>query len=149
MGNIISQQCSFYQLKLEETVFNMYGEAANEKYYNGPYLFFCLIEHPDQTQPTDEFGVNWEWRPTFRLLRDDLVAANVVPQIGDIILYQEGYYEIDGTNVNQFFVGKDPDYPNSINPLNPGLDQFGWDVSIICTTHYIPADKVGITKERT
>ena len=46
-------------------------------------------------------------------------------------------------------------YPNnnsdgSDNPLNPGLDQFGANLSIICETYYIPADKVAISpfKER-
>ena len=33
MGNIITQQCSVYQFKLEETKVNLYGEAAEEKYF--------------------------------------------------------------------------------------------------------------------
>ena len=43
MGNIITQQCAIYQFRLEETKVNIYGEAADEKYYNGPFLFNCLI----------------------------------------------------------------------------------------------------------
>jgi hypothetical protein len=39
-----------------------------------------------------------------------------VPQIGDIIFYETAYYEIVATNANQYFVGKDPDYPNILNP---------------------------------
>jgi hypothetical protein len=39
MGNIISQQCSFFKLRLSQTNFNMYGEAAEEKYYDGPILY--------------------------------------------------------------------------------------------------------------
>jgi hypothetical protein len=72
----------------------------------------------------------------------------LVPEVGDIILYEESYYEIDNTNANRFFMGKDPDYPNEPNPLNPGLANFGSNISIICSTHYVPADKVGITRER-
>jgi arginine exporter protein ArgO len=38
------------------------------------------------------------------------------------------------------------------NTFLPGkeiwLSEFGYDVSIICSTHYIPADKVGLSKER-
>jgi hypothetical protein len=45
-------------------------------------------------------------------------------------------------------MGKNPDYPNSPQIQNPGLDQFGYNVSIICETHYVPADKVGISQER-
>ena len=58
-------------------------------------------------------------------------------------MWYEGYYEVDSIVSNQLFVGKDPDYAYS-----EGLDQFGYDVSIICQTHYVPADKLGITKER-
>ena len=166
MGNIISQECSFYKLRLDQTNFNMYGEAANEKYYDGPILLYSMIENPSQTQPTDDMGVSFDWKPTFRFLRDDLLnkmldfneyyefnsiyGANLVPQIGDIIYYQTAYFEIYATNANQFFVGKDPDYPNNVQPegFNPGLENFGWNTSIICQTTYIPADKVGITRER-
>jgi len=182
MGNIMSQQCSFFKLRLSQTNFNMYGEAAEEKYYDGPILLYAVIENPPQTQPTDEMGVSFDWKPTFRFLRDDLLnklqgyngqtdnfnnssniyGANLVPQIGDVIYYQTAYFEVVATNANQFFVGKDPDYPNNPQPSNPagatyplpdplwnpGLDQFGWDTSIICQTAYIPADRVGISLER-
>ena len=174
MGNIISQQAAFYKLRLNQTNFNMYGEAAEQKYYDGPILLYTLIDLPDQEWSTDDLGVNFNWKPTFRFLRDDLLnklqdfnedtiyGANLVPQPGDIILYETAYYEVTSTNAAQYFVGKDPDYPNSPQPSNPpgatyplpsplwnpGLDEFGYNVSIICQTTYIPADKVGITLER-
>ena len=66
MGNIISQQAAFYKLRLSQTNFNMYGEAAQEKYYDGPILLYCLIDLPDQTQPIDELGSTFDWKPTFK-----------------------------------------------------------------------------------
>ena len=46
-------------------------------------------------------------------------------------------------------------YPNNNsdgtpNPLNPNLQLFGSNLSILCSTYYIPADKVAISpfKER-
>ena len=161
MGNVITQQCAFYKYKLEETKVNIYGEAAEEKYYMGPVLLNCLIERTPQEFPETDLGADFSWGITFRFLRDDLLdknkdfnidtdlyGANLVPEVGDIILYQEGYYEIDNTNSNQYFFGKNPDYPNEVNPLNPGLENFGSSISIICETHYVPADKLGISRER-
>jgi hypothetical protein len=161
MGNVITQQCAFYKYKLEETKVNIYGEAAEEKYYMGPVLLNCLIERTDQDFPDTDLGVDFTWGITFKFLRDDLLdknkdfnidtdlyGANLVPEVGDIILYQEGYYEIDSTNANQYFLGKNPDYPNETNPLNPGLENFGSSISIICKTHAVPSDKVGISRER-
>ena len=174
MGNIISQQAAFYKLRLSQTNFNMYGESSEAKFYDGPILLYTLIDLPDQEWSTDDLGVNFNWKPTFRFLRDDLLdklkdfnedtiyGANLVPQPGDIILYETAYYEVTATNAAQYFVGKDPDYPNDPQPSNPAgatyplpsplwnpnLDEFGYNVSIICQTTYVPADKVGITLER-
>ena len=148
LGDIITQQCVYYKLNLEETKVNMYGEASGGRFYGSPVILNALISREGQNQPTNDFGVDFAWNIEFRFFRDDLVDANVIPEVGDIIMYQEGYYEVDGTNANQYFAGKNPDYPYNTNPLNPGLEDFGTSVSIICTTHYVPADRVQITRER-
>ena len=150
MGNIITQQCALYQFKLEETKVNLYGEAAGEKYYDGPFLFNVLISREDQSYSTSDEGVGFGQGIQFYFLRDDLVDANVVPNVGDIVLYQERYYGVQGTVSNQYWGGKNPDYPNNENPLNSGLEEFGSSISILVSTYYIPADKVAISqyKER-
>ena len=149
LGNIVTQQCVYYKLRLNETKVNMYGEAAGARYYKEPVIFNALIERGDQEYPDDDIlGVNFNRSLDFKFFRDDLVDADVVPEVGDIIMYYEGYYEVDSTIGNQYFVGKDPRYPYNTNPLNPGLENFGANISIICKTHYTPADKVQITKER-
>ena len=156
MGDIISQQCVYYKFKLEETKVNLYGEAAEEKYYNGPFLFNVLINRNDQSYPGGNFElITQEQNIDFFFLRDDLVKADVVPEVGDIILYQESYYGVQSTISNQYWGGKNPSYPNNDydgtpNPLNPGLENFGESVSILASTYYIPSDKVSISpyKER-
>jgi hypothetical protein len=148
LWDIVTQQCSFYKYNLGETVVNIYGEASKEKYYDGPTLFNCLIDRTDQEYSETSYGVDFNWQVLFAFLKDDLVDANLVPEVGDIILYNESYYEVNSIVSNQLVVGKDPNYPNEPNPLNPGLSGFGYDVSIVVKTHIIPADKVGITRER-
>ena len=92
LGDIITQQCAVYKLKLEETRFNLYGEATGGKFYDGPNLFNVLIDRRDQEYPESELGVDFAWGVTFKFLRADLVDANVVMDVGDIILYQNGYH---------------------------------------------------------
>jgi len=156
MGNIITQQCALYQFKLEETKVNIYGEAAGSKFYNGPFLFNVLINRSNEEYGEDEEGIQFNQPIDFYFLRDDLKAvspeypngnpnAEVVPEVGDIILYQEGYYGVQSTVANQYFGGKNPEYPNNVNPLNPGLEYFGNNLSILVSTYYIPADKVAIS----
>ena len=155
LGNVITLQAAFYQYKLEETKVNIYGEAAAEKFYNGPFLFNCLIDRSDEEYAENEEGIQFNQPINFYFLRDDLKDANIVPEVGDIVLYQEAYYGVDSTVANQYWGGKNPDYPNNDsdgtpNPLNPNLQLFGNNVSILVSTYYIPADKVAISpyKER-
>lgn len=148
MGDIITQQCAVYKLNIEETRVNIYGESSGAKYYQEPVLLNVLLERGDQTYTSDDMGVDYSREVEFRFLRDDLTDAQVVMEPGDIIMYYEGYFEVDSVKDNQLFVGKDPRYPYNTNPLNPGLENFGSNMSIICKTHYTPADKVQITKER-
>ena len=150
MGNIITQQCAIYQFKLEETKVNIYGEAAEEKYYDGPFLFNVLMDRGDQDFSLNNEGVQFDQSINFYFLRDDLVEKDVVPRVGDIILFEEGYYGVQSTIANQYWGGKNPEYPNNdsdgtLNPLNPGLEKFGNNVSILVSTYYIPADKVAIS----
>jgi len=150
MGNIITQQCAIYQFKLEETKVNIYGEAAEEKYYDGPFLFNVLMDRGDQDFSLNNEGVQFDQSINFYFLRDDLVEKDVVPRVGDIILFEEGYYGVQSTIANQYWGGKNPEYPNNDsdgtpNPLNPGLEKFGNNVSILVSTYYIPADKVAIS----
>ena len=119
MGNIITQQCALYQFKLEETKVNIYGEAAGEKFYNGPFLFNVLINRQDQQYGEDEEGIQFNQGIDFYFLRDDLKVANVVPEVGDIVLYQEGYYGVQSTVANQYWGGKNPAYPNNDSDGEP------------------------------
>jgi len=167
MHNIISQQCVVYKYDLDETKVNIYGEASNEKYYHPPVLLYCLIEKHQQSFPENEFGPDFSWNPTFRFLKDDLLpstagleqfyndnpnGANLVTEVGDIIMYQKAFFQIDSVKISQFFVGKDPAYDfkddAGNNPLETDLNRFGYNVSVICETHYVPADKVQIQLER-
>jgi len=148
LWDVVTQQIAYYKIKIEETYTNLYGESSNGYIFAEPVLLNCRIEREGQSQPLTDFGPDFAWGTTFMFLRDDLVDANLVPEVGDIIMYYDTYYEVDETNANQYFIGKNPDYPYDPNPLNPGLEQFGYNVSIICKTHVVPADKVGITKER-
>jgi hypothetical protein len=148
LGDIINQQVAFYKFKLNETISNIYGEASGEKYYDGPILFNCLITRIDQQYIDAPYGVDFNWQIQAAFLRDDLVDAKYLPEVGDILLYQESYYEINSIIINQLFVGKDPLYPNETNPLNPGLSDFGYNVSTVVKAHVVPADKLGISRER-
>jgi len=176
MGNIISEEVIYYKYNVTTTKVNMYGESFEGRNYADPVALFALVEIGPQESPTSDLGVDFTWTLTFRFLRDDLLSptldfnasmsfgsnlnplpgtygANIHPEVGDIIQYQNGYWEVDNTNATQFFTGKDPDYPynngnGTPNPINPGLDQFGYNVEVRCDCHYVPSDRLNIINSR-
>jgi hypothetical protein len=148
LGDIITQQLAVYKYALDKTKVNMYGEASDGRWFNGPTLLNALITIENKTDGTSDLGVDFNWSIKIAFLKDDLLDANLVVEIGDVLLYQESYFEVDVATDTQYFVGKDPQYPYNTNPLNPGLENFGYNVSLICEAHYIPADRVNILRQR-
>jgi hypothetical protein len=175
MGNIISQEVIFYKYNVTTTKTNMYGESVEGRNFADPVILFALVELGEPESPTSDLGVDYTWPITFRFLRDDLLSptldynasmgfgsnlnplsgsygANLQPAVGDIIQYQNGFWEIDNANDYQYFVGKDPQYSytdaSGDNPINPGLDQFGYSVEVKCECHYVPSDRLNIINSR-
>jgi len=140
VNDVISQQCGYYKVVLNDTPANMYGENL-AKSYVGPVLFNCLIERGDYTAPVDDFGVDTERNVTFRILRDDMIDAGIVSEVGDIIFYNELFYEVDNSNNNQLILGKDNQYAYS-----PGLENFGNNYSVVMECHMTRADRLNITR---
>ena len=142
LHKIIEQQVGYYKPKLEESTTNVYGESLN-KFWIGPVLIKCLIDRGDFEWSTDEFGPDNKRSFSFRFLKDDLINANVVPEVGDVVLWNEGYFEVNALNENQLIVGKDPDYAYSDNVTNHGSS-----LSIILQAHYTRPEKLGIVQDR-
>jgi len=142
VSNVATQQIGYYKVILPNTQPNVYGEAL-VKDYIGPVLINCLIVRGDYQTQSDDFGPDSRRGVDFRFLKEDLIIANVVPETGDIVMYNELYYEVDNTNENQYFLGKAPEYSYS-----EGLNQFGASISIILNTHLTSPERLGITQQR-
>ena len=140
--DIVSQQVGYYKIKLSDTPINVYGEALT-KYYIGPVLIPTLIVRGEFTRQGTDYGPDTMRSIDFRFFKDHLIEADVVPEVGDVIMYNEAYYEVNNMNENQLILGKDPDYAYSTP-----VDNFGQSYSIILTCHYSSPDKLGIAKER-
>ena len=142
LSDVVEQEILFYKMSLEQTTANIYGEGM-EKVFWSPIKYNCLIQRGDQRSTVDDLGVDIVRDVKFNMLRQDLIDTNVEPEIGDIIMWSENYYEIDNITENQLFLGKDDSY----NFTQYGQN-FGASISIICQAHLTRADKVGLTRVR-
>ena len=66
-----------------------------------------------------------------------------MPEVGDIVLWHEDYYEVDTVRENQLFLGRDKSYN-----LSNYASGFGSSVSITVDCHLTRADRVGLTEVR-
>jgi hypothetical protein len=144
LGQVIEQKVGYYQVILDETPPNMYGESLTKK-YNGPVLITCLLERGDTEPVTDNFGMDFTKKLVVRFFQPHLKAASVEPSVGDIVLWNEEYYEVNNVNENQLIVGKDPLYAYTDAD---GVPDTGTSLSIILECFYTRPEKVGIRENR-
>ena len=140
LHRFIDTEVLVYKLNLNATTSNIYDET-NSKVYSQAVLIYSLATVDDTVWTNEEYGADVTQNATFAFLRDDLVTANTVIEIGDIIEYRSRFFEIDAIEENQNFVGKNPD-----NWF--GGDTHGYSVSIICQAHMTRQSKVNIVQTR-
>jgi hypothetical protein len=141
LQDVIEQEILLYKLNIIDTSTNLYGEAL-EKTYLEPIKLNCLITRGDQVYDVNELGVDLGREASFAILKQDLRDINTVSEVGDIVMCQEDYYEVDAIKENQLFYGRDSDY----NIARTG--GYGDSISLVLDCHLTRADKVGIARQR-
>jgi hypothetical protein len=120
-------------------------EIALTKTYFVPAKLNCLITRGDQVVSIDDFTLpDLQREASFAFLRPDLADISVVPEVGDIINWQEDYYVVDTVRENQLMLGRDKSY----NLTSYG-NKFGSSISIICDCHMTKRESTGIDFEGT
>lgn len=142
LGDVMEQEILYHKISLGDTSANLYGEAT-DKIYLPAVKLNCRIETQQGTTEDSEFGSDYSKLVDYNFLRDHMVKANVVPEVGDIIEWHNNFYEVDTVIENQFFLGRDNNYQ-----LEERNDKFGTSVSFLCKTHMTRADRVGLSKQR-
>ena len=142
LSDIVEQEILYHKLSLEDTEANLYGESLSKSYWNAVKLN-CLITRGDQVIDIQEFGPDLGRQASFAFLRPDLEDKSVVPEVGDIVQWQNDFYEVDTVKENQLFIGRDKNYN-----LESYTGGFGSSISIIVDCHLTRADRVGITEVR-
>jgi len=142
LHDVIQQEIAYYKISLETTRSNIYGESS-QKIYQDPVLLKTLVTRADLQTTDSDFGPDINRSLSFAFLRDDLKDIELVPLNGDIILWNEGYYEIHAVNENQLVVGKSNEYF-----FTEYLNNFGSSLSIIVSAHLTRPEKLGIARQR-
>ena len=138
INDIIQTEVAYYKFALEQTVSNVYGEAPGKNYYE-PLKIACLIDRQDQSWSSDSFGSDVNQTIGFRFLKKELQDINLLPEVGDLLLFKNNFYEVDSKVENQLILGKDPDYAMATETTD-----FGKSFSIMVNTHISRVEKLNL-----
>ncbi len=104
VDDVVQNTAVLFKVNLNETKINLYGEATNKTWYPGVELN-VLINKSGQSAGYEGFGADTSQNIEFRFDRWMLEEKNTYPEIGDIIYFDQSYYEIDNTTEVQFVGG--------------------------------------------
>ena len=114
IDEIIGQSVDIYKVSIDNTEENVYGESTT-KYYEVGFRVNCLIlfNEPEITQ--DEFGADENADIEMYFQRNNLASGslNFYPEMGDIVDWNNYYWEINGATEPQLIAGH-PAYNHSI-----------------------------------
>jgi hypothetical protein len=127
---VIQNTCVLFKINLNETKVNLYGESVNKTWHPGVELYVLIDKEPENVV-YDGFGPDNSQNIVFKFDRELCQERNTYPEIGDVIFFNESYYEIDNTNEVQFVGGM------------PGIDsEKNW--SIVCSTFMVSKSNLNI-----
>jgi hypothetical protein len=106
VDDVIQNIAVLYKINLNETRVNLYGESMNKTWHTGVQLY-VLINKDTTTTSYEGFGSERLQNIEFRFDRFMCEEKNSYPEIGDVIFFDNSYYEIDNTSEVQYVGGFD------------------------------------------
>lgn len=122
-----------FKIAADVTTVNVYGESSpseGKSFYDGVELV-ALIDRSDPNTDDEGFGPDRDQSVVFKLRQNSCMDANYFPQIGDIILFNNRYHEINNIVQEQLLGG-----------------QAEKSHSFICNTHYSRLSKLNIIERQ-
>jgi hypothetical protein len=134
IGDIIECVVQVFKIATNETTTNIYGESSSDTgktFYNGIDLT-CIVQREDITgENGSKFGPDRNQTVVYKFRERDCIVTNYFPEIGDLVLYNERFYEIDNV-IQEQFLGGHPDK--------------SW--SLIVNTHYTRLSKLNLVERQ-
>ena len=112
IDNILGQFVDIYKISVENTEDNLYGEST-KKYFKTGFRVNCLISFDAPTIELDEFGPDKKANIEMFFHRTTLEEADFYPEIGDIVDWNDFYFEMNSVVEPQLIAGN-PEFKHDI-----------------------------------
>jgi len=133
INKIVETEITLFKVVIRDSdAGDIYGESPNRKYYTG-IMLNCLINRGPQESRQSDFGQNVNQNISCAINRYQLEQKDVYPENGDIIEWNEFYYEVDNIEENQYIAGRQDEIYN-------------W--SFVCTGHLTNISYVNIEERK-
>ena len=114
IDEIVGQSVDIYKVNIDKTDENLYGESTT-KYYDVGFRVNCLILYNEPEIVQEEFGSDLNANIEMYFQRENLSSGslNFYPETGDIVDWNDYYWEINGTKEPQLYAGH-PNFKHNI-----------------------------------
>mgnify|MGYP003645676728 CR=1 FL=1 len=144
--NLIDIEIELYKLVLEDTRENLYGESDQKKYYN-PIKIPCLIQKDEKTVIGDDYGIDSTRTGIFAFSRDYLKDRTIIFEIGDVLNYDNEFYEADAVHGSNYWGGRNPS--TDLGYTSAERSEFGYSVEVRVEAHITQRNKLNLVEVRT
>ena len=141
--NFIDTEIEFYKLILDQTRENLYGESDTKSYYQAVKIP-CIVQKDEKTMIADDYGLDSTRTGIFAFNRDFLTDRTIIIEEGDILLWDNEYYEIDKTGGSQYWRGTNPSTDLGFTTGDRG--EFGFAVSIVVEAHVTRRNRLNLVE---
>jgi hypothetical protein len=128
LSNIIEQVVVIFKINAQETQANVYGEAIDKIYFPGVETG-CLVETDPESTVYEGFGPDVKKGTIFKFHQKLCELKNIYPQVGDIVEWENAYFEISNVIENQFLGGQ----PEK-------------NYSLVCNAHLTRQSRINLTE---
>ena len=115
IDNVLNQFIDVYKVSVEETNDNIYGESS-QKYFKKGFRVNCLISFEEPTMTLEDLGTDLNANIEVYFHRTTLTETNFYPEVGDIIDWNDFYFEM-GSVIEPQLIGGNPNFSHEVKVL--------------------------------
>lgn len=146
LQKIIGVEVAVYKLAPDETALNIYGESSAKRYFT-PVRAHALVRATDSTTTVNDIGeIVKDKELSIAFLRDELFEKNLVIEISDIIVWDDGYFQVDNVKTSNYWWGRNPE--TSIGIETGDVGDHGYIISVIAEVHRTNMGNLNIVETR-
>ena len=106
IDEILGQSVDIYKVSIENTDENIYGESTT-KYYEVGFRVNCMVMFNEPEVTNEEWGADLNANIEMYFQRNNLASGslNFYPEVGDVVDWNQFYWEINGVTEPQMIAG--------------------------------------------